>query len=100
MIKKYIVRLTDEERTICESTIKDEKGKSEKLRRAAILLRSDANGQAWNDAKISEAVGCRRERSRTCGRHSFSKASRQRWFVRNGRFRRRRNCSMEPPRRS
>jgi hypothetical protein len=61
MNKKYIVRLTDEERTICESTIKAEKGKSEKLRRATILLKADADGPAWDDAKISEAVGCRRQ---------------------------------------
>ena len=59
MNKKYIVRLTDEERAICESTIKKEKGTSEKLRRATILLKSDANEPAWDDAKISEAVGCR-----------------------------------------
>ena len=59
MNKKYIVRLTDEERAICETTIKKEKGTSEKLRRATILLKSDADGPAWNDAKISEAVGCR-----------------------------------------
>ena len=59
MNKKYIVRLTDEERTICEATIKGEKGKSEKLRRATILLKADADGPAWDDAKISEAVGCR-----------------------------------------
>ena len=59
MNKKYIVRLTDEERAICEATIKEEKGKSEKLRRATILLKADADGPAWNDAKISEAVGCR-----------------------------------------
>ncbi len=59
MNKKYIVRLTDEERTICEATIKKEKGKSEKLRRATILLKVDVDGPAWNDAKISEAVGCR-----------------------------------------
>jgi Homeodomain-like domain len=59
MNKKYIVRLTDEERTICEATIKKEKGKSEKLRRATILLKADADGPAWDDAKISEAVGCR-----------------------------------------
>jgi hypothetical protein len=59
MNKKYIVRLTDEERTICEATIKKEKGKSEKLRRATILLRADADGAAWDDAKISEAIGCR-----------------------------------------
>ena len=59
MNKKYIVRLTDEERVVCEATIKKEKGKSEKLRRAAILLKADVEGPAWNDLKISEAVGCR-----------------------------------------
>ena len=59
MYKKYIVRLTNEERTICEATIKAEKGKSEKLRRATILLKADADGLTWDDAKISEAVGCR-----------------------------------------
>jgi hypothetical protein len=59
MNKKYIVRLTDEERAVCEATIKKERGKSEKLRRATILLKADADGPAWGDAKISEAVGCR-----------------------------------------
>ena len=59
MNKKYIVRLTDEERAVCEATIKKEKGKSEKLRRATILLKADADGPAWDDAKISEAIGCR-----------------------------------------
>src|SRR3977135_4102025 len=44
---------------ICEATIKKEKGTSEKLRRATILLKADADGPAWGDAKISEAVGCR-----------------------------------------
>ena len=59
MNKKYIVRLTDEERAICEATIKKETGKSEKLRRATILLKADADGPGWDDARISEAVGCR-----------------------------------------
>jgi len=58
MNKKYIVRLTDEERVVCETTIKNEKGKSEKLRRATILLKADADGPGWKDEKISEAVGC------------------------------------------
>ena len=61
MKKKYIVRLTDQERALCEATIKKEKGRSEKLRRATILLKADAEGPAWNDVKISEAVGCRRQ---------------------------------------
>ena len=61
MKKKYIVRLTEEERAVCDATIKKEKGKSEKLRRATILLKADADGPAWADAKISEAIGCRRQ---------------------------------------
>ena len=61
MKKKYIVRLTEEERAICDATIKKEKGKSEKLRRATILLKADADGPAWDDGKISEAIGCRRQ---------------------------------------
>jgi hypothetical protein len=59
MNKKYIIRLTDEERAICEATVKNEKGKSEKLRRAVILLKADIDGPGWKDEKISEAVGCR-----------------------------------------
>jgi len=58
MNKKYIVRLTDEERAVCETTIQKEKGKSEKLRRATILLKADADGPNWMDQKISDAVGC------------------------------------------
>lgn len=59
MNKKYIVRLTDEERQVCEAVVKQEKGKSEKLRRAQILLKADVGGPGWKDEKISEAVGCR-----------------------------------------
>mgnify|MGYP000396509873 CR=1 FL=1 len=59
MNKKYIVRLTDAERAICEATIAKETGKSQKLRRATILLRADADGPGWTDAAISQAVGCR-----------------------------------------
>ena len=59
MNKTYIERLTDEERSICEATVTTETGKSEKRRRATLLLKSDTDGPAWNDTKISEAVGCR-----------------------------------------
>jgi len=59
MNKKYIVRLTDEERKVCEDVVKSQKGKSEKLRRAQILLKADVDGPGWKDEKISEAVGCR-----------------------------------------
>lgn len=59
MNKKYIVRLSDEERNVCREIVKRLKGSSEKVRRAQVLLRADADGPAWPDAKIAEAYGCR-----------------------------------------
>ena len=59
MNKKYVVRLSDEERKVCEQVIKDQQGMSEKSRRAQILLKADADGPGWKDEKISEAIGCR-----------------------------------------
>lgn len=59
MLKKYIVRLSDEERQECNDVIKKLKGTSEKVRRAQILLKADADGPAWTDARIAEAFNCR-----------------------------------------
>jgi hypothetical protein len=59
MQKKYIVRLTDMERATLTEVVKKLKGSSQKVRRAQILLKADADGPAWTDAKIAEAVGCR-----------------------------------------
>lgn len=59
MQKKYIVRLTEQERETCWEVIKKLKGTSEKVRRAQILLKADADGPAWTDAKIAEAFSCR-----------------------------------------
>ena len=59
MRKKYIVRLTDEERQTCMAVIKKLNGTSQKVRRAQILLKTDADGPAWTDAEIAEAFHCR-----------------------------------------
>ena len=59
MHKKYIVRLTEVERATLTAVVKRLKGSSQKVRRAQILLKADADGPAWTDAKIAEAVGCR-----------------------------------------
>jgi hypothetical protein len=58
MNKKYIVRLSDEERGRCQEVIKNLKGSSQKFRRAQIL-KADADGPAWPDFKIAEAFNCR-----------------------------------------
>ena len=59
MQKKYIVRLTESERATCQQVIQKLKGTSEKVRRAQILLKADADGPAWTDAQIAEAFTCR-----------------------------------------
>jgi hypothetical protein len=59
MKKKYVVRLTDSERATLTEVVKKLKGSSQKVRRAQILLKADADGPAWTDAKIAEAIGCR-----------------------------------------
>jgi len=59
MIKKYIVRLTKKEREELREVVSRLKGTSQKVRRAQILLKSDARGPGWTDAKIAEAFSCR-----------------------------------------
>jgi len=59
MNKKYIARLSDEERQPCQNIVKKLKGTSQKVRRAQILLKADADGPAWTDARIAEAFNCR-----------------------------------------
>ncbi len=59
MQKKYIVRLDEQERQELQLVIKKLKGTSQKVRRAQILLKADAHGPGWTDARIAEAFGCR-----------------------------------------
>lgn len=59
MPKKYIVRLSAEERNILQTVIKKLSGSSQKVRRAQMLIKADAAGSAWTDARIAEAFNCR-----------------------------------------
>ena len=61
MKKKYIVRLSDQERDTCREVIKKLKGSSQKVRRAQMLLKADAEGPAWSDARIAEAFDARHQ---------------------------------------
>jgi len=56
--KKYIVRLSEEERVQLQEVIKKSKGSGQKVRRAHILLKADADGSNWTDQKIAEAFDC------------------------------------------
>ncbi len=59
MQKTYIVRLTDEERFELQEVVKKLKGLSQKVRRAQVLLKADADGPNWTDERIAEAFSCR-----------------------------------------
>lgn len=59
MKKQYVVSLSDKERSVCEFVIKKLKGSSQKVRRAQILLKTDADGPCWTDVKIADAFNCR-----------------------------------------
>ena len=59
MHKKYIVRLSRDERKQCEQVVDKLKGTSQKVRRANILLMANADGPSWTDSRIAEAFRCR-----------------------------------------
>src|SRR5690242_8928066 len=59
MRKKYVFRLTDQEREELGRVVKKLSGTSQKVRRAQILLKADADGPNWTDRRIAEAYGCR-----------------------------------------
>ncbi len=59
MGKKYIVRLSEDERSLLWDVVKKLKGTSQKVQRANILLKADVDGPHWSDVKIAEALSCR-----------------------------------------
>ena len=59
MNKKYIVDLTDDERSLLRDVVKKLNGTSQKVKRANILLKADTGGPGWTDARIAEALDCR-----------------------------------------
>lgn len=59
MPKVYVVRLTDQERDELQTVVRKLKGTGQKVRRAQILLKADADGPNWTDERIAEAFSCR-----------------------------------------
>jgi transposase len=55
MNKKYIVRLSDEERSQLTELTRKGKAAAYKIRHAHILLKADAAGPAWTDERIAES---------------------------------------------
>jgi hypothetical protein len=59
MQKKYVVRLTKDERETLTEVVKKLRGTSQRVRRAQVLLKADADDPAWTDRQIAEAFSCR-----------------------------------------
>lgn len=59
--KVYVVRLTDQEREHLTRIVRKFSGTSQKVRRAQILLKADADGPGWSDQQIADAFDCRRQ---------------------------------------
>jgi len=57
-MKRYIVRLTEAERERLRALTSKGKAAAYRIRHANILLKADADGPAWTDKRIAEAVGC------------------------------------------
>jgi len=55
MSKRYIVRLSDDERQHLGQIIKKGKAAAYKIRHANILLKADADGPSWTDEAIAQA---------------------------------------------
>ncbi len=53
--KKYIVRLAEKERVRLAEIVKKGGAPAYEIKHANILLKADADGPAWRDAKIAEA---------------------------------------------
>ena len=62
MAKKYIVRLTDEERATLRRVMKKLQGSSEQVRRAHMLLKADANGPNGQTNKLRRPFRVGRKR--------------------------------------
>jgi hypothetical protein len=59
MRKKYVVRLTDVEREALNSLVKKQRVSFQKVHRARVLLKADADGPDWTDLQIANAFDCR-----------------------------------------
>jgi hypothetical protein len=71
MNKKYIVRLSDEERRQLTELTRKGKATAYKMRHANILLKADAAGPAWMDERIAESFSVSVNRGLSSRRPDF-----------------------------
>jgi len=59
MVKRYIVRLTEDERKGLKALVSKGRASARKIARAQVLLKVDADGSNWTDEQAAEAFGMR-----------------------------------------
>jgi len=59
MNKRYIVRLSPDERSQLQALVAKGKTQAYRIKHANILLTVDADGPAWIDARVAEGFHCR-----------------------------------------
>ena len=59
MVKKYVVRLTGEERERLSAMVRKGRTNAQKFKRAQVLLKVDADGPNWTDEQTAEAFRVR-----------------------------------------
>jgi hypothetical protein len=77
-VKKYVVRLSGEERARLEGLIGKGKGPAKRLLKARILLKADVSelGEGWSDSRIIDALDTHRW-STGCAGNWSKRASRR-----------------------
>ena len=98
-MKKYVVRLTDEERKCCDATVDKLAGSSQKARRARILRQVDADGPNWT-GRSRQRFAAASGRSRTRAGAAYWRVSSKPWRGGSAAPRRCRNCWTGSRRRS
>lgn len=58
MTRKYVVRLSEEERQRLRALISKGRAAAYKIKHANILLKADANGPCWEGERIAKAFAC------------------------------------------
>lgn len=58
-VKKYVVRLTEEERKGLGAVVSKGRANARKIGHARVLLKVDADGPSWTDEEAAEAFGIR-----------------------------------------
>lgn len=58
MNKKYVVRLSDEERVLLREIVSRGKAPSYRIKHAEVLMKVDADGPGWTDARAAKALAC------------------------------------------